>query len=972
MASIIAGMYEIQEQIGAGGGGVVYMGRHQRLDKPVVLKADKRRLSTSQETLRREVDMLKGLSHTYIPQVYDFVQEDGVVYTVMDYIDGESMDKLLARKQRPSQAQVVRWACQLLEALVYLHGRPPYGILHGDIKPANIMLRPQGDICLIDFNIALALGEDGAVKVGFSRGYASPEHYGADYISSNRPAAVGTASAISQGSGFGQAEDSVTEVDTNVTLADDGNMRESPPYSSSNSRGTAEGKKGLKLDVRSDIYSLGATLYHILSGNRPAQDAREVVPLGEEVCSPAVSRIIQKAMAPEPLQRYQTAAEMLAAFRGLHRNDGRMVRHRKRMVTAAAILSGVFLCGGGCALTGLKQMEQTQTSLTLAEYSANALAEGNVSEAVSLALQAVGSKRGILDAPVTAQARKALTDALGVYELEDGFGALDALQLPAEPFDIVVSPGGSRFAAVYAYEAAVYAMEDATHIVLLPLQQSALSDVVFTDETHLIYAGDEGVTAYDLEGMKVLWKGEAATTLALSADGAVLAAVNRDADHAVLYGTADGAKLAECSFEGSHMRVAANDIFADPGGSVFALNEDGSLLAVSLYAGELMLFDWKNPGESIVVYEKSDYSRFEGGFYGKYFAYTAQKGGESLFGLIDTEAVVYAGGYTSRENLLLQADKKGIYLAEGGLLVSLEPGGDGALEEKELAYTGSTRITGFSVGENYVLTATDDNGFAFYDAGANLSSAETAGRNCDFVRLAGDYAIVGNRNEKNLRLLKRDGHEEAQLLSYDARYSHDEARVSGDGRSVMLFANQGFCIYDMDGNMLARKELPEAESIYDQQFKRKEEGSWLEVIWYDGMIRKYDAADGKLLSEEQGQPPGKDLYEEFEVGNYRVTSELHGTPRVYDKKSGKQVAELEKDAFLTYITQAGEYMIAEYIDTSGERYGILMDQDFQNLAYLPGLCDVLEGRLVFDYGSGDLRQSPIYSLEELKEMALGR
>ena len=181
MAWIVAGIYEIQRQIGAGGGGVVYLGRHLRLDKPVVLKADKRNLNTKEEVLRREVDMLKGLSHTYIPQVYDFVQEDGVVYTVMDYIEGESMDRILKRGAVPGQPQVIQWAVQLLEALCYLHSQPPHGILHGDIKPANIMLRPDGDICLIDYNIALALGEDGAVRAGFSRGYASPEHYGIEY-----------------------------------------------------------------------------------------------------------------------------------------------------------------------------------------------------------------------------------------------------------------------------------------------------------------------------------------------------------------------------------------------------------------------------------------------------------------------------------------------------------------------------------------------------------------------------------------------------------------------------------------------------------------------------------------------------------------------------------------------------------------------------------------------------------------------
>ncbi len=150
--------YEIKEKIGAGGGGVVYLGRHMRLEKDVVLKADKRKLSAGTESLRREVDMLKNLSHTNVPQVYDFIQEDGMVYTVMDYIEGESFDKLLAEGRQISQADAVKWACQLLDALAYLHSRPPYGILHGDIKPANIMLHPDGDICLIDYNIALALG----------------------------------------------------------------------------------------------------------------------------------------------------------------------------------------------------------------------------------------------------------------------------------------------------------------------------------------------------------------------------------------------------------------------------------------------------------------------------------------------------------------------------------------------------------------------------------------------------------------------------------------------------------------------------------------------------------------------------------------------------------------------------------------------------------------------------------------------
>lgn len=1070
MAQVIADLYEIQDKIGAGGGGIVYLGRHLRLDKQVVLKADKRTLNIGMEKLRREVDMLKELSHTYIPQVYDFVQENGVVYTVMDYIEGESLDKVIGRGQLPSQPQIIKWACQLLDALDYLHGRPPYGILHGDIKPANIMLRPNGDICLIDFNIALALGEEGAVKVGFSRGYASPEHYGADYISRNRPAAVGTFSQsnsrqskvsgekaavpgmdsrpgktlnkdIDDGTSktllinaAGNTEKTVlVDADKDIgemaltddnggigeTALTDGNGgiektalvndsddtertaiipkdkdaektwlirhgeddRESTTGNAGINQQTAgglaggqtagfsgslgSGKKGILLDVRSDIYSLGATLYHMISGTRPAEDARDVEPLGENICSPGVSAIIQKAMAPEPDMRYQTAEEMRNAFLQLPKQDKRVVRHRKHIILSTAVLSALFIFGGISSFIGLKQMEQIQEALALAEYSANSLAAGDVESAVEQALGAIPDGRGILDAPVTAQAQKALTDALGVYCLADGFQPFGVLGLPAAPFDMAVSPSGERLAVVYAYEAAVYDMEIQQKITAVPVCRSALADVVFADETHIIYAGEQGVSAYDLDRGKNVWTGEMATALTVSSDGKIVAAVNRDEDCAVIYRTEDGEKVAECSFGGKHMPVAANDIFADPGKNVFALNKDGSLLAVSFSDGGLEIFDLRRGEAGMVIYEDSDYRRFQGGFYGKYFAYTAEKSGEALFGLVDTKKAAYLGGYESRNGLLLQVDEGGICLADGNLLVHLNPE---TMEEQELAYMGNASITAFCAGKEYVLTEADDNSFSFYDSGAHLLSAQNSDINYDFVKLAGNFAVLGNRDEPLLRMLKLEKHEEAQLLSYDARYRHDEARISQDGRTAMLFGYQNFRIYDMDGNMLVQMELPDADFIYDQQFVRDDDISWLEVTWYDGTVRRYGAGDGSLLSEEMGEAPSKDLYEEFYTDKYRIASSLHDAPEVYDLESGKLAAVLEEDSYLTYVTQIGNNLMTEYVNSEGKRYGILLDENFRKLAELPNLCDVIGDTLVFDYESGNLRQCRLYSLQELVEL----
>lgn len=967
MQQVIAGIYEILQQIGSGGGGIVYLGRHLRLQKLVVLKADRRTLSTKPEALRREVDMLKGLSHRYIPQVYDFVQEKGITYTIMDYIEGRSFDKILKEGTALSQPDVIRWSCQLLEALAYLHSRPPHGILHGDIKPANIMLRPDGDICLIDFNIALALGENGAVKVGFSRGYASPEHYGVEYGSGLRPDPADLPE---------RKEQSLQNEESTISMTDEGHgglLHPDQMATITETKNRSFPKKGASsdphtvlLDVRSDIYSLGATLYHLLSGRRPAQNASEVIPLTPEDGSSAVLEIIRKAMEPDPARRYQSAEEMLDAFLKLPKTDRRTVRHRKRMQAVFSALTVCFLCGGFITFTGLKQMEQRQSALTLAEYSADALEKGDVKEAVELAVQAIPAGKSIFDAPVTAQAQKALTDALGVYSLSDGYKAVGTVELPAAPFKLSISPNGTFLCVTYAFQTDVYRLEDGSRVAELPMQESALADALFANDMQLVYAGRDGVSAYDLKDGRTLWTGAAGTMLAVSGDGSSAAAVNREENVVRVYRILDGEIVAERSLDEKTMPAAYNDIFADPEEDIFSLNEDGSRLAVSFSGGGLSLLDMADPKNDVSVYESSEYESFAGGFCRETFAFAANGPGGSTMGLVTPNGEIYLNGYTSNGELLLQADEEGIYLADGNLLVRFDPE---TMQETELAFTDNANITDFARDTGFTMIATDDGSFAVYDGGANRLDSWDCGQNCDFLALAGKYAAAGNRDEPSVRILKLEEHSGASAYTYDAYDMHDEARVSADGKTIMLFDYQGFRIYGEEGSLLSQEILPDAEHIYDQQFVREDEKSWLEVTWYDGTIRCYSAENGALLSQEMKPPPSDDLYEEFFTDQYRIASPLHGVPEIYSLKSGRLEAKLEEDAYLAYVTQEGDYLLTEYVGADGERYGLLLDEDFQTLAYLPGLCDFMDGCFYFDYRAGELRKCPLYSLEELLQLS---
>lgn len=988
MERIIASTYRIIKELGSGGMGVVYLGYHERLKQNVVLKADKRELTASSARLRQEVDVLKGLHHTNLPQVYDYVQvydsvqEKDIVYTVMDYIEGESLDKPLERGETFKQPEVIEWACELLEALRYLHNQEP-PILHADIKPANIMLTEQNEIRLIDFNIALALRENDAIHTGRSEGYASPEHYGLDYRTR-------------------KLNDGASDNTQTIAIEDE---------TSSSSGSGSSYNPNISLDVRSDIYSLGATLYHFLTGERPNKDALKVRPISEwKHISPQVAQIISKAMNPNPDLRYQSADEMLWAFEHLHENDQRTRRHKRRAVLSGLLCASVLALGGFLTFVGLRQLEQLKGNQVLAAESAEAMRKGDVDTALEKALDALPEHLSFLDPPYTAEAQRALASAAGVYDLRDGYKAYKSIPLigevsqePVRPVKAALSPDGT-LAAVLTNELEnwsihVYSTVSGKEMLdPLPAAPSATDDFIFTDNFTLLYAGASGLTCCDLrDGGHELWNtGRPVTNIALSGSGRLAATVYRDDKSAAIWNTATGEKLGnDVVFpDGRAMRVLTADWKNDMDLSLFALDAEGNHMAVSFADGSVMLYNLENGEEySIVDPHETDCVHFEGGFSGHFFALAMSGGSTSYFMLIDLTDMQRANFDQNTRAFHLQTDESGVYLSMpyNGAICKINPYAETKEEviERKLAVL-DCEISSFVHRDNRTLVLTTDGAWRLFNENGLLTARLSSASRIDFADFAEQILILTNRDIPSLLVQRWEEHpDRPDMLTfhYPASFLHFDANVHTDGETALLFRGECFIIVKRNGELVTPEPvgIPDSEQIRDEQYRRTGETDrmenaveqdFLEVWYYDGLVRGYSAKTGELLFEKQGPLPetlgGSKLRNEeiMETEDYRVVSPvLNGTPKVYDRKADKKddpIGVLEADGGLVYIYQVGDRLITHYMANDQTRFGMLLDRNLQILADFPDLSDVMpDGTIILDDNKGTLRQSRIYSIEEL-------
>ncbi len=286
---IYSGRYELTHLIARGGMAQVYRAMDRQLERPVALKVLFPELSVDRtfvERFRREAQAAANLSHPNIVPVFDWGEDDGSYFIVMEYVEGRPLSAVLRDPQRMPPRQIATIGAGVAAALAFAHR---HGVVHRDVKPGNVLITPDGDVKVTDFGIARAMNtEESLTQTG---------------------AVMGTAAYFSP-----------------------------------------EQAEGKGVDSRSDIYSLGVVLYEMAVGRPPftgdspvavaSKHVRDMPVLPREAnptVPPALEAVIMKAMAKNPDDRYGSAEELRADL--LRFADGRPVEAADPGLTS--VMTGV-------------------------------------------------------------------------------------------------------------------------------------------------------------------------------------------------------------------------------------------------------------------------------------------------------------------------------------------------------------------------------------------------------------------------------------------------------------------------------------------------------------------------------------------------------------------------------------------------------------------------------------------------------
>ena len=332
---ILDNKYEILRKIGEGGMSKVYLAMDIRLNKQWAVKEISRTGLNDKmkfDSAIAEVNMIKRLDHPALPRIVDIIQQPKAIYVVMDYIEGEPLDKLLEGGQGKPQEIVIDWAKQLSRVLSYLHNQKP-AIIYRDMKPANVMLKPDGQLKLIDFGIAREFKEEklgDTINLG-TRGYAAPEQFG---------------------------------------------------------------KHG-QTDARTDIYCLGMTLYHLITGRSPAEELYGTVPIREvnPTLSSGLEKIILKCTETDPAKRYQSCEELLVDLEQYDKIDDLYIAKEKKKLKLFGTTAISTLLALGVGVSGqLLDHRQVNADYNAVLQNASLMTDASSDEKIDTYMEAIHIK----------------------------------------------------------------------------------------------------------------------------------------------------------------------------------------------------------------------------------------------------------------------------------------------------------------------------------------------------------------------------------------------------------------------------------------------------------------------------------------------------------------------------------------------------------------------------------------------------
>lgn len=302
---IIDSKYEILKLLNTGGmNSAIYLALDKKLNRQWAIKKVRKSSSQTTSMLMAEASIMKNLDHPMLPRIVGIEEDLKFFYIIMDFVQGENLKTVVTSSGPQAQDTVVSWGVKLCDVLTYLHGK---GIVYRDMKPANIMLSPDGNIKLIDFGIAREYKENASedtTALG-TEGYAAPEQY--------------------------------------------------------------EGKG--QTDARTDVYGMGITLFQLLTGVNPSSYQENIfsIRLQNPNLSTGLDKIILKCTNKDPKKRYQSTEELKKALLNYRKLDDKFLKKQKKVIKKFFTLLGLstlcFVVAGGSFIASYFQKNNRYSAL---------------------------------------------------------------------------------------------------------------------------------------------------------------------------------------------------------------------------------------------------------------------------------------------------------------------------------------------------------------------------------------------------------------------------------------------------------------------------------------------------------------------------------------------------------------------------------------------------------------------------------